>query len=132
MKLLDKAQKTNYIRWPILGKYVWPNRYVGNSYEDEINYLKQWLEARFSWIDSQFSDTSYSGELQITGDVYKLFSDGNKKNSGSLKGGKKDKLWIEWYENGQRMSEGSYKDGEYVGIWTYYNEDGSVKEVKEY
>ena len=132
VKLLDKAQKTNYIRWPILGKYVWPNRYVGNSYEDEINYLKQWLEARFSWIDSQFSDTSYSGELQITGDVYKLFSDGNKKNSGSLKGGKKDKLWIEWYENGQRMSEGSYKDGEYVGIWTYYNEDGSVKEVKEY
>ena len=71
-RLLDTTQKTNFKRWPILGEYVWPNRYVGSSYENEINYLKQWLNVRFSWIDSQFFGTTYSGELNITGDVYEV------------------------------------------------------------
>jgi hypothetical protein len=136
--LLDKAQKNNYVRWPILGKYIWPNRYVGYSYEDEINYLEHWIQARFSWIDSQFSDIPYSGELQITGDVYKLFHNSTQEYSGSLKGGKKDKLWIEFYEinpknfydipnkdgregefkkywyKPQKKKEGYYKDGELI------------------
>ena len=131
-RLLDTAQKTNFERWPILGEYIWPNRFVGNSYEYEINYLKQWLKVRFSWIDSQFFGTTYSGELNITGDVYELYNGGAQKQFGCLIGGKKDGLWIEWHRNGQKKYEGIYNDGEKLGKWIYYNEDGSVNITKEY
>ena len=131
-RLLDTAQKTNFIRWPILGEYVWPNRYMGNSYEDEINYLKQWLKVRFSWIDSQFIGAAYSGELNITGHVSELYNSGTHKRFGSLISGEKDGHWIEWYENGQKKNEGAYNDSKKIDKWIYYNEDGSVKRTKEY
>jgi hypothetical protein len=50
---LDDAQKRNFERWPILGTYVWPNAYVGQSYAEEIAYLKRWLEDRILWMDAQ-------------------------------------------------------------------------------
>jgi hypothetical protein len=50
-QLIDEAQKRNFERWPILNSYVWPNSYVGGSYEMELYYLKQWIEKRFQWMD---------------------------------------------------------------------------------
>ncbi len=41
----------NYERWPILGKYVWPNYFVGNTYEEEVNFLKNWINDRLAWMD---------------------------------------------------------------------------------
>jgi hypothetical protein len=49
--LLQEAQFRNYKRWPILGTYVWPNQYIGMTYQDEINYLKQWILERLRWMD---------------------------------------------------------------------------------
>ena len=37
------AIKRNFERWPILGQWIWPNSYVGTTYESEINYLKNWF-----------------------------------------------------------------------------------------
>jgi hypothetical protein len=37
----------------VIGQYVWPNYYVGQTYEDEINYLKNWLSSRLIWMDNQ-------------------------------------------------------------------------------
>lgn len=51
---LGDARVRNFERWPILGRSIWPNRYVGRTYEDEINYLKQFITMRFAWIDRQF------------------------------------------------------------------------------
>lgn len=48
---LNESQIRNYERWPILGVYVWPNAYIGQTYNDEINYLKQWLTGRFNWLN---------------------------------------------------------------------------------
>jgi hypothetical protein len=53
--LLDESQERNFIKWPILGVYVWPNAYIGQSYSDEINYLKDWIINRFNWIDEELS-----------------------------------------------------------------------------
>ena len=33
---------------------VWPNAYVGYTYQDEIDWMKQWIQARLEWIDRQF------------------------------------------------------------------------------
>lgn len=49
---LDAPQQRNYAIWPILGTYVWPNNYVGQTYADEVAYFKQWLNARLEWMDN--------------------------------------------------------------------------------
>ncbi|MBM3836744.1 MAG: hypothetical protein FJ398_02070 [Verrucomicrobia bacterium] len=51
--LLDEAQERNFKRWPVLGQHVTCNHYVGDSYEDEVRWMKKWIERRIAWIDSQ-------------------------------------------------------------------------------
>jgi hypothetical protein len=48
---LDEAQMRNFQRFNILNNYVWPNNFVGGSYEAEIDYLKNWISARLNWMD---------------------------------------------------------------------------------
>lgn len=50
--LLEQPQKRNFTKWPVLGTYVWPNYYIGNTYAQEINYLKNWVRNRISYLDS--------------------------------------------------------------------------------
>lgn len=52
--LLSEAQGRNYRRWKILGRQVWPNHYTGKTYEDEVQFLKNWMTQRLAWIDRQF------------------------------------------------------------------------------
>ncbi|NJL59632.1 MAG: spore coat protein CotH [Desulfobacteraceae bacterium] len=49
-----ESRVRNFTRWPILGKYVWPNKFIGKTYADEISYLKTWIAQRFLWLDSQW------------------------------------------------------------------------------
>jgi hypothetical protein len=58
--VVDEAQQRNFIRWPVLGKYVWPNYFVGQTYQEEITYLKQWVAQRGSWLDNAFQTTGVS------------------------------------------------------------------------
>jgi hypothetical protein len=51
---LSEAQARNFKRWPILGRRVWPNTFVGSSYQDEIAYMKDFIRKRLEWIDRQF------------------------------------------------------------------------------
>lgn len=45
----------NFMKWPILGTYVWPNNFVGTSYFEEKNYLKDWISDRLTWLDSNIN-----------------------------------------------------------------------------
>ncbi len=49
--LLADAHIRNYTRWNSMGNYVWPNYYVGETVEDEINFLRDWTLDRLAWID---------------------------------------------------------------------------------
>jgi len=49
--LLDESKTRNFERWSVLGVWVWPNYYVGSTFQDEINYLKNWIKNRISWMD---------------------------------------------------------------------------------
>jgi hypothetical protein len=49
---LSDSQQRNFQKWDILGTYVWPNFYIGNSYQDELIFIKTWLSARLAWIDN--------------------------------------------------------------------------------
>lgn len=55
---LSESQVRNFVRWPILSTYVWPNAYVGGSYTNEITYLKKWIADRIYWIDIELTGTS--------------------------------------------------------------------------
>ena len=53
---LNEAQARNFERWPILGEHVSSNSFVGDSYREEVEWLKKWIEGRIAWIDKQVVD----------------------------------------------------------------------------
>jgi hypothetical protein len=68
--LLDEAQQRNYQQWPILGTYVWPNQFIGQTYADEISFLKTWIQSRLNWMDANtVSDCSAGAVTEIEGDL---------------------------------------------------------------
>jgi len=52
---LGEAIDRNFEKWPVIGEYVWPNYYIGETYEDEVNYLKSWITERVTWIDANIT-----------------------------------------------------------------------------
>jgi hypothetical protein len=79
---LDEAQTRNFEKWPILGTYVWPNAFIGYTYQEEIDYMKDWLLDRVEWMDSmidQLTDTADGpqqrpGKLQLVQNYPNPFS----------------------------------------------------------
>jgi hypothetical protein len=51
--VLELPQQRNFDRWPVFGEYVWPNAFVGDSYTEEINYLRNWFVNRLEWLDAE-------------------------------------------------------------------------------
>ncbi len=54
--LLNEAQERNYERWPVLGTWIWPNWYEGETWDDEVFWMMDWIEARLAWMDSQLGE----------------------------------------------------------------------------
>jgi len=54
---LEKAGAidTNFDIWEILGVYLWPNNFVGNSFLEENNYLTNWAMDRLTWMDNEIN-----------------------------------------------------------------------------
>ena len=53
---IGDAADRNFDRWPVLGRYVWPNLFIGDTYQEEIDYLKTWIGNRFNWIDESLEN----------------------------------------------------------------------------
>jgi hypothetical protein len=51
---LQESQDRNYRRWPILGRPIKPNYYVGPTFDAEVNWMKLWIKDRLAWIDRQY------------------------------------------------------------------------------
>ncbi len=56
VNVLDEARIRNFEKWPVLGTYIWPNAYVGQTYEEEVQYLKGWINNRILWIDANIGN----------------------------------------------------------------------------
>lgn len=52
-EVMEEPQARNFQKWDILDKYVWPNPVVTGSYAGEIDYLKEWLDQRTTWVSQQ-------------------------------------------------------------------------------
>ena len=68
---INLARNRNFTRWDIIGEYQWPEYYVGQSYEDDVLYLKGWIIQRFNWINSNLSE-NYSDVEWLPVDFSKI------------------------------------------------------------
>ena len=50
--VLEVPAARNYSKWPILGTYVWPNNFIGQTYQEEIDFMKSWTIGRLAWMDN--------------------------------------------------------------------------------
>ncbi len=50
--ILEQPALRHYQKWPILGNYVWPNNFIGQTYQEEVSYLKNWIAQRAAWMDA--------------------------------------------------------------------------------
>ncbi|KPK83804.1 MAG: hypothetical protein AMS27_11830 [Bacteroides sp. SM23_62_1] len=60
--VLDAAKDRNFYRFPVLGQYIWPNYFIGQTYEEEIEFMKDWIYNRIQWMDAQIALISPVGE----------------------------------------------------------------------
>jgi spore coat protein CotH len=46
------SNSDNFKKWPVLNSEdFWPNYFIGETYNDEINYLKSWIKKRLHFLD---------------------------------------------------------------------------------
>ena len=67
--ILQEPKNRNFSRWTgVLGKYVWPNYYVGATYENETTWMKDWIRQRTAWLDAQLKvfGQPLANEIDIT------------------------------------------------------------------
>ncbi|MBQ0089170.1 MAG: CotH kinase family protein, partial [Prevotellaceae bacterium] len=50
---IDQSQELNYMRWNILSSKVHQNFQALGDYHKEIDYLKNWIQERFDWMDNK-------------------------------------------------------------------------------
>jgi hypothetical protein len=61
---LTAPAQRHYQKWPILSTYVWPNNYIGQTYQEEINYLKTWIQNRTAWMDANMFGSCNASVLE--------------------------------------------------------------------
>jgi hypothetical protein len=65
----------NYEVWPVIDKnpWVYNNTYLVSNYNQEIDYLKDWLFKRTAWMDKNISNIFYPLKIFASTDTVKLF-----------------------------------------------------------
>lgn len=69
---LKDASVRNFQTWNVLNSYVWPNNYVGGTYANELNYLRNWMKDRIDWMDSQIQPLVDITVKNITAETFPM------------------------------------------------------------
>lgn len=65
---LEQSQTNNFGRWPMQGILVWPEFEVAGNYDAEVQYLTDWLQVRYGYLDSFFNTKAQTATaLTVTG-----------------------------------------------------------------
>lgn len=56
---VQDARIRNFQKWPIIGVYVNWNGYVGSTYQEDVDYLKNYLQQRILWMDANLPGTCW-------------------------------------------------------------------------
>lgn len=49
---VSAAEVRDHERWPVIGTYVSPNYFVGETWQEELDWMYSWLEQRVEWMDA--------------------------------------------------------------------------------
>jgi len=52
---LQWAQQENNDKWQTIGQYVWPNPIVFDTYQEEVDHLKEWYQSRMNWLEAEIN-----------------------------------------------------------------------------
>jgi subtilisin-like proprotein convertase family protein len=64
---LTEGAGRNFVTWPILGSYVWPNPWpYPATYTGEIDELQTWITQRWTWMDNNMPGTLNGCNLTTT------------------------------------------------------------------
>lgn len=53
-KLLEGPQKRNFAKWNLMRVHFRHRAFTPSTYEEEVEYIKEWLDGRINWLDSQW------------------------------------------------------------------------------
>jgi hypothetical protein len=84
---LAAANLRNFTRWDILGNQIWPNYYIGETYEEEVQILRDWIDDRLLWLDENIVGACLPGctdELACNYDYTANYDDGSCEYAESL------------------------------------------------
>jgi len=141
--VLDEGQQRNFVKWPILGIYVWPNpQPIPTSYAGEIQALKNFLHTRLAWLDNNmpgFCNPTLIGENddgvqnlviypspaqeRIVIESNQLWDDQLQISLTDLSG----KVFVRWNGNLLRRDDGSFVlevQKIPAGMWIVHMNDG--------
>ena len=51
-----KASENRLVKWPVLGTYIWANNFVGNTHQQELDYMTDWIDNRLQWMDREIEN----------------------------------------------------------------------------
>ncbi|BDX37956.1 hypothetical protein CYCD_13110 [Tenuifilaceae bacterium CYCD] len=63
---ISEARVRNFEKYPVFGIWVWPNYFVGTSYEEEIDYMKNFIAERLQWLDANLPGTCNPNDIDTT------------------------------------------------------------------
>lgn len=67
--LVGEAYQRHFMKWPVLGRYVWPNpQPIPSTYAEEISTLKSWIAGRLTWMDNNLPQTGRCATAVATND----------------------------------------------------------------
>jgi hypothetical protein len=130
--VIEPALERNFIRWPILGVKISPNYFVGQTYTDEVVWMKNWIGDRLNYLDQSFpgicpdeTEIEVDGlvvnvfpnpftiyiNLEIGSDSYQTFEFQLFSASGRMMGNKKitvNKGWLNTKIDTRNLNSGMY------------------------
>jgi hypothetical protein len=62
---LTDARIRNFQKWPIIGVYVNWNGFVGQTYQEDVDFFKDYIEDRALWMDANIPGNCFAATEQI-------------------------------------------------------------------
>jgi len=54
--LINSSQDENYEKWETLGELIWPNPVSFDTFEEEVDYLSDWIDKRMEWLNEEIEN----------------------------------------------------------------------------
>ena len=67
IQVMNSSIDYNFERWPVLGEYVWPNYFIAETHEEEIDFMQDWISERLIWMDQQ-----WGAQCVVTGEEQRV------------------------------------------------------------